>query len=375
MGNPDRLDLAFYTRSLHNGGVDRVMFNLAEEFRDRGMQVAIVVDIDNEYSPFRALLPAGVRYVVLDSKGPIARLSKLRNFLRQERPRAVMCASFGFPNIYAVIARRIAGFPFRLMLTEHCFPSVDAAEPGPSSARFWFFKIARPFYARADVVLAVSQGTALDLARVIGMNSERVKVVYNPIINEELHRQSREPVAHPWFAQSSVPVIIAVGRLEPQKDFALLIRAFAKIRDEMPCRLMILGDGSEREMLTALVTEAGLDDDVAMPGFTPNPHAYISRAALLVLSSRFESLANVVIEAMAVGTPVVATDCPSGPSEALAGGRYGRLVPVGDTERLAEAMRETLRKRPPKVPSTWLEQFSTGWSADRYLELLEIPSS
>ena len=165
-----------------------------------------------------------------------------------------------------------------------------------------------------------------------------------------------------------------MGRLEPQKDFGLLIRAFARVHAEMPCRLLILGDGSERDMLTALVAELGLGDSVQMPGFAPNPHAYVSRAALLVLSSRFESLANVVIEAMALGTPVVATDCPSGPAEALDRGRYGTLVPVGDVDRLAEAMRAILRQRPPRVPSAWLEQFSTAWSADRYLELLERPA-
>jgi glycosyltransferase involved in cell wall biosynthesis len=369
--NKDRpIDLAFYTRSLHNGGVDRVVFNLAEEFRDRGMEVAIVVDIDNVYSPFRALLPHGVRYIVLDARGPLSRLRKLRSFLRRERPRAVMCTSFGFPNIYAVIARRIAGWPFRLMLTEHCFPSVDVAEPGPLSSRYWFFKIARFFYPHADAIVAVSQGTADDLAHVIGIDPSKVRCIYNPIVSATLHDQSKLPVDHPWFAQSSLPVVIAVGRLEPQKDFATLIRAFARVLETMPCRLMILGDGSEREMLSQLIEQLDLNGCVEMPGFAPNPHAYVARAALLVLSSRFESLANVVIEAMAVGTPVIATDCPSGPSEALGGGRFGTLVKVGDVEQMADAMRAVLQNRPARVPASWLEQFSTKWSADRYLETL-----
>jgi glycosyltransferase involved in cell wall biosynthesis len=362
------IDLAFYTRSLHNGGVDRVIFNLAEEFRDRGMAVAIVVDIDNIHSPFRALLPAGVRYIVLDAKGPIARLGKLRRFLRSERPRAVMCTSFGFPNLYAVLARRIAGVPFRLMLTEHCFPSVDVAEPGPLSSRYWFFRIARFFYPHADAIVAVSQGTADDLAHVIGIDPASVRCIYNPIVSDTLHRQSQLPIEHRWFDQSAVPVVIAVGRLEPQKDFATLIKAFARVLETQPCRLLILGDGSEREMLERLVATLDLTDHVELPGFAPNPHAYVARAALLVLSSRFESLANVVIEAMAVGTPVVATDCPSGPAEALGGGRFGTLVRVGDVEQLAQAMQAVLQNRPDRVPASWLEQFSTKWSADRYLE-------
>lgn len=375
MPAPVRLDLVFYTRSLHNGGVDRVVFNLAEEFRDRGMAVAILVDVDNVHSPFRALLPAGVRYEVLGAQGPVARLVKLRRFLRRERPTSVMCTSFGFPNIYAVVARRLSRIPFRLMLTEHCFPSVDVAEPGPLSARYWFFRIARFFYPHADAIVAVSQGTAGDLAQVIGIDPGSVRTIYNPIVNDALHRQSHVPVAHPWFSRSAIPVVIAVGRLEPQKDFSLLIRAFARVHAQMPCRLLILGDGSERGMLTDLITELGLTDSVEMPGFAANPHAYVAKAALLVLSSRFESLANVVIEAMALGTPVVATDCPSGPAEALDGGRYGTLVPVGDVDRLADAMGAILRQRPPRVPAAWLEQFSTASSADRYLELLEPRSA
>ncbi len=192
-------------------------------------------------------------------------------------------------------------------------------------------------------------------------------------MSDTLHRQSELAIDHPWFTPGSLPVVIAVGRLEPQKDFTTLIRAFAQLLETTPARLLILGDGSEREMLSGLSAELDLTECVQMPGFTPNPHAFVSRAALLVLSSRFESLANVVIEAMAVGTPVIATDCPSGPSEALGGGRYGTLVRVGDVVQLAEAMRAVLQCRPARVPANWLVQFSTQWSADRYLEMLGIP--
>ena len=363
-------DIIFYTRSLHNGGVDRVVFNLAEEFVARGLAVAIVVDMDNRFSPFRNLLPEGVGYEVLEARGPLARLLKLRALIRRERPRAVMCASFGFPNIFAVLVRMIAGVKFHLMLTEHCFPSVDSAAPRPWQSRYWFFPMAHFAYPHADSIVAVSEGTGDDLARVINIDRSRVQCIYNPIVGPGLLEQSRDAVDHPWFADDAGPVVIAVGRLEPQKNFALLIRAFAKVLETHDGRLLILGDGSEREMLTGLATALGIADRVQLPGFAANPHAYVARASVLVLSSDFESLANVVIEAMAVGTPVIATDCPSGPAEALAGGRYGTLVPVGDEAAMAGAIAAALDQRAPPVPPAWLEQFSTRHVADRYLELM-----
>lgn len=365
-----RVDIIFYTRQLHNGGVDRVVFNLAEEFLRRGIRCSILVDIDNPHSPFRTLIPPGVGYDVLDAKGPLARLFKLRRYMRGNRPTALMCTSFGFPNLYAVVVRWIAGVPFRLMLTEHCFPSVDRAGPRPWQSRYWFFPLAHYLYPFADRIVAVSRGTALDLAKVIRIDPKSIACIYNPIVNDAMIAQSQQSVDHPWFAVGGGPVIIAVGRLEPQKNFSLLIRAFARVRAQMPARLVILGDGGEREMLAALVAQMGLEDDVALLGFVPNPHAYVAKATLMVLSSDFESLANVVIEAMAVGTPVIATDCPSGPAEALNRGQCGTLVRVGDLEGMSAAILDVLRQKPAPVARNWLDQFSTRQVADRYLALL-----
>ncbi|KXU32626.1 hypothetical protein A0J57_08705 [Sphingobium sp. 22B] len=370
MNHIPKADIVFYARSLYNGGVDRVVFNLAEEFLARGIRPVILVDLDNPYSPFRDLVPQGVPYEVLGANGAIARIAKLRAYLRKTRPQAVMCTGFGFPNLCAIMVRWIAGFPFRLMLTEHCFPSVDHDAAKPWQSRYWFFRLAHLLYPRADNIVAVSKGTARDLANVIDIDPQSITCIYNPIVSDALIQSSRAPVDHPWFRDSDIPVIIGIGRLEHQKDFATLITAFSRVRQNMPCRLLILGDGSERDRLTALVGSLGLSDDVAMPGFAPNPHAYTARASLFVLSSRFESLANVVIEAMALGTPVIATDCPSGPAEALDGGRFGRLVEVGNAEMLADAMLDLLRRKPAPVPPGWLEQFTTRASASRYLELL-----
>jgi glycosyltransferase involved in cell wall biosynthesis len=187
----------------------------------------------------------------------------------------------------------------------------------------------------------VSQGAAEDLAR-LGLPSERIKVIYNPVVTPELFEKANQPVDHPWFEPGSPPVILGVGRLEKQKDFPTLIRSFAQVQQQHSARLMILGEGKERPYLEALVQELGLGENVALPGFVSNPYAYMARAAVFVLSSLFEGLPTVLIEALAVGTSVVSTNCESGPAEILVNGQYGNLVAVGDFNGIARAIISTL---------------------------------
>ncbi|NLO89188.1 MAG: glycosyltransferase, partial [Clostridia bacterium] len=188
-------------------------------------------------------------------------------------------------------------------------------------------------------VVAVSQGVADDLVKTTGLMRELIKVIYNPIVTPELLEKAKESIGHPWFKPGQPPVILSAGRLTAAKDFPTLIHAFARVRAERLARLMILGEGEERPNLESLVRELGLESDVSMPEFVENPYAYMARAAVFVLSSAWEGFGNVLVEAMAVGTPVVSTDCPSGPAEILEGGKWGKLVPVGDVEKLAKALK------------------------------------
>jgi glycosyltransferase involved in cell wall biosynthesis len=165
-----------------------------------------------------------------------------------------------------------------------------------------------------------------------------VRVIYNPIVTDELLAMSRAPVDHPWCAAGAPPVILAVGRLTEQKDFPNLIRAYARLRQRRSVRLVILGEGEARGELEDLIARLGLAEDVYLPGFVDNPFAWMRQARLFALSSRWEGLPSVLIQAMACGAQVVSTDCPSGPAEILEDGRWGRLVPVGDPEALAAAM-------------------------------------
>jgi glycosyltransferase involved in cell wall biosynthesis len=206
----------------------------------------------------------------------------------------------------------------------------------------------RRYFALADLVVAPSAGVGEDVMAITGLQRDRIAIVHNPVFRPEIIELSRQPVDHPWFRDSGVPILLAAGKLKPQKDFATLLKAFARLREERPLRLVILGEGAERAALEQLVQSLGVAADVDMPGYVENPYAYFRQAAVFVLSSAWEGLPNALIEAMACGCPVVATDCPSGPGEILDHGRIGRLVPVGDVAAMARAIDQTLDTPAPR---------------------------
>jgi glycosyltransferase involved in cell wall biosynthesis len=234
--------------------------------------------------------------------------------------------------------------------------------------------LAQLFYPWADGVVGVSLGVAKDLAHITNLPLEHIQVIYNPAVTPELAEKAKESVAHPWFTSEETPVVLGVGKLELQKDFPTLIHAFAKVRQVRTARLVILGWGPEpdRLKLEALVRELGLEGDVAMPGYVENPYAYMARAAVFVLSSAWEGFGNVLVEALAVATPVVSTNCESGPAEILDHGKYGSLVPVGDSQALAEAILKVLAGKSKPVDLSWLNQFSLETITQQYLDLLNI---
>jgi glycosyltransferase involved in cell wall biosynthesis len=231
-------------------------------------------------------------------------------------------------------------------------------------------RLAKRFYPWADHVTGNSRGVADDLSQVTGLPRERIKVLYNPVVTPEVREKARAPLNHPWFEAGQRPVVLAVGRLTKQKDFPTLIRAFAQVRQTQPARLLILGEGPDRSALEALVNQLDLGDDVAMPGFVENPYAYMRRASLYVLPSRWEGLPTVLIEALYCGPPVIATDCPSGPREILADGKHGLLVPVGDVIALTQAIESGLAGRTPHPTDESWHPYSLEVIVDQYTKLL-----
>ena len=205
---------------------------------------------------------------------------------------------------------------------------------------------ARRSYPRLDAAVGVSRGVAAELTEAVGVPADRVHTIYNPVVSEGFVRDARQPAGHPWLDEPGPQVVLAAGRLSKQKDFSTLLAAFAKLLAHRPARLIVLGKGRRRAMLTSQAEELRIAPHVDFPGFVQNPYAFMAKASLFVLSSQHEGLPTVLIEAMACGCPVVSTDCRFGPDEILEDGRWGELVPVGDAKALSEAMLRAL-DRPP----------------------------
>lgn len=310
-------------------------------------------------------IPSGVRVIHLNARHTFTSLPALVRYLKRERPHVLLAAKDRAIKT-AVLARWAAGAPLRLV--GRLGTTLSASLKGQSRIKKWiWYASMRLFYRGVDRIIAVSQGVADDVLAITRLPTGRVAVVQNPVVTPELERLAKAPAPHAWFNPHDRPVILGAGRLTRQKDFESLVRAFAIVRSRQPCRLIILGEGALRARLESVAGELGVRTDVSLPGFAPNPYAFMAHADLFVLSSSWEGSPNVLTEALAVGTPVVSTDCPSGPREILVGGRYGKLVTVGDVAALAQAMEQTLADPPPRhmlleaVQSYTLEASTRGY--------------
>jgi glycosyltransferase involved in cell wall biosynthesis len=361
--------LAILAATSGHSGVDRNLGNLIPALAARGVQVD-VLRIRN-HGPHIDPVPANVRIVELGTAHVNTSLPALVRYLRRERPDALL-ADKDKVNRLALWARRLARVPTRVAVRLGINVSQNLATRDVLTRCVQKLSM-RLFYRWADAIVVPSEGVAADLAMLARLPRERISVLPNPVVTPELLARAKERVDDPWFSQGQPPVILGVGELSARKDFETLVRAFALVRRERPCRLVIVGRGRQRDSLLALATDLGVTDDVALPGFVTNPYAYMHRAGVFVLSSRIEGFGNVLVEALAAGAPVVSTDCPSGPSEILDGGRYGKLVLVGDALAMARAISETLDSPPA------LEQrreaacrYSVEYSVIRYLDVLRV---
>jgi glycosyltransferase involved in cell wall biosynthesis len=331
---PEPAHIALFGPSLAGGGAERFLLTLGTALAADGTRVDLVVT--SATGALADSVPDTVRLIDLGARRMLRAVPPLVRYLRRERP-AAMLAVAAPTNCIAILARALARVPVRLIVSERNAPAHAGAAFGGWRGRLLPL-LMRASYPRADAILAVSTDVADALARCVRVPRACVEVVPNPVVTEAKLEASRQPPAHPWFASTAAPVILGAGRLVPQKNFALLIRAFARVRSERVVRLTILGEGPERADLLALARKLRIAEDVALPGFVANPWSCMRRAAAFVLPSRWEGLPAVLIEALACGAPVIAADCPGGSAEILEGGRWGTLTPVGDVDALAAAI-------------------------------------
>jgi len=357
--------------------VSKLRGDLVKEVPD-GVDVVVI----ERASP----LPARVRAMIADPAaipmllrgGMSAKLRSLPSldaYCRKTRPDALLAVSPPFGMI-AVWARRLSGIDATVAVFAQTRAESDAVGVGryrhgvPPA-------LLRHIYLQTDAIVSVSDGVGDELSEYAKIPRERITTVHNPVTGPHVEAMSRADLAHPWFSAGQPPVVLGVGRLGPAKDFGTLIRAFARVRRDREARLVIVGDDRKtgkdagyRAELATLPGRLGVAEDVDFVGAVDNPFPYMRRASVFVLSSAWEGLGNVVIEALACGCPVVSTDCRSGPREILEDGRYGELVPVGDDEAMAAAIERVLRDPPdPERQRARGDDFTVARAVDRYLEI------
>ena len=393
----DSKHIAIFVHSFGgSGGAERVMLNLICELVDQGHRVDLVMA--RREGLFLDQIPSSTRIIDLNVRSArktlftlprlgrdswfwacmvlapkphfvLGALPGLANYLKLERPDALI-SSMDYPNVVAIMARDLARVKTRVIATVHIALSMKVATIKKRRVKD-LPRVGHYFYPRADAIVAVSQGVADDLVQVMGLPSESITTIYNPVVSPKLSMQAADSLSHPWFAGDGPPVILAVGSFKVAKDPLTLLKAFAIVRSKRPARLVILGDGKLYDELKRQAEKLHIARDIDMPGFVDNPYKYMARASLFVLSSIYEGLPTVIVEALACGCPVVSTDCPSGPAEILDHGRYGILVPVKDEKALALAMIHALDAQHDKLfLMARGQEFSLERAAEQYLRLI-----
>lgn len=316
--------VALFLPTLDGGGAERAFVNLAGGMAAAGKDTDLVVG--NARGIYRSEVPATVNLVDLEINRLALAVPRLIGYLRRRRPSRLYSA-LEEANIVALVAKRLSGVPCMVFPSIRNSLSAEEATAGDRKTRI-MRRLARMLYPNADGIVAVSAGVAEDAALTLGLRRDSISVIANPTLTEALPRLAAAPLDHPWFEPGQPPVILSCGRLSAQKDYATLIQAFSALREHQLARLVILGEGECRGALEALSADMGFAQDIAFPGFEANPFRFMSRSAVFALSSVHEGSPNVLVQALACGLPIVATDCPSGPSEILEGVETARLVPM-----------------------------------------------
>ena len=357
--------IAILLPDLRAGGTEKVAVRLMRHFRDAGHRVEFV--LMQRSGELLAEIPDDVRIVDLSAPRVRNVIGPLVRYLRESKPDAIQARMWPL-TVMAVIARRMSRSNARLVVSDHSILSLHYK--GKKKVLAAIALTVRLFYPRADARLAVATATADDLARLSRIPRNSFDVVFNPVDRPQAGLKVPASIERLWGCAKHR--IIAVGTLKPEKNYALLLQSFARVRGD--AKLMIVGSGAQEAELKQLATTLGVAGRVIFPGYAADTWPYYASATLFVLSSDYEGYPNVLVEAMRSGLAVISTDCESGPREILDGGRFGRLVPVGDEVALADAIDAELdRPHDPELVRTRAEDISGAGTARRYLDLLIGP--
>lgn len=363
--------LAVFLATSGQSGVDRAAQHLIPALARRGYVVDLLKV--RRHGPELHAVPDGVRVIDLGANHVYSAIPALCRYLRRERP-CVLLSDKDRVNRAALFAHRLAGArETRLVFCVGTPVSIELAHRSAWKQglhRFWM----RRLYPKADAIFCDSPGVAEDLRTFAALGEKRLDVVPRPVIDRARFAAPAVP-DHPWLRDAPVPLILGVGELSDGKDHPTLLRAFAQLRAQRPCRLLILGKGKRREALLQLARELGVTQDVDLPGFRDDVPAFMAHAAVFAHTSRREGLSFVLLEALAAGTPVVATDCPTGPRAVLQDGRYGALVPVGDAGAVAQALAAALDAPPdPDVLRRAAAPYEIETATEAWLRANGLPS-
>lgn len=378
MADKEKINIVFFLPSLEPGGTERNVVNLLNHLDKNTYRVSLL--LGTAKGDFINQLGKNISITDLNAPSTGGLFFALAAYFKKERPEIFVCA---FPriNIICLLARLYAACDVKIVITEH---SVFSMLPVIAKTFFrrLFAKLAMPtlarwLYPKADAIVCVSQGIADDLSAII-RDSKRIKVIYNPVISSAVYESARQPVAESWLAEHKEPIVAAAGRLVDCKDYPTLLAAFSKAVKQHPARLVILGRGPKKDALIRLCADLGISSRVEFLGFKENPYQYMKLASVFVLSSLQEGFGNVIIEAMACGTPVISTDCPVGPAEIISHEKNGLLVPVASPDSLARAivrllanpsLRKTLSEAGRQRAKDFSVEQSTGQYQDIFLQL------
>ena len=346
--------------------------NLASEISTRGIKVFFIVG--DKSKPYLCELPECVCLIELATDSFASRVNEISNHLNETMPEAILTArELGLP--IALKAKKKSNSPTKIYFRAVTNITASLSRRHLLKRIRGYFKLRqlKNWYKQVDGIVAVSHGIAEDVHQISGIPLSQIHVAHNPVVSNKMLSRAEQPLNHDWFAEHQPPVILGVGRFTKQKNFELLIKAFAQVRKQRNVRLIILGNGARKEKFLSMADELGIASDIQLPGFDPNPYAYLRHAALFVLSSNWEGSPNVLTEALAIGCPVVATDCPSGPKETLQNGKYGKLVAMDDVAAMTQSIIATLDK---PLDRSSLQQaaapFHIAASADEYLAAMEL---